>query len=439
MSGSVAQGAAATGLPSAEFGELVRALAGTFDRAQKRLAVRQEQLLSALRAETNLAKLHVKLPNGNTVALSPIELCTPARGYLQDMVVDLRCVVEELQSQGSQRLGLRVLSVPQQSQNSLPLRLWFAEDNPIKVELRVAGEVVRALSLYDADLPSQESGHRTQQASVLLLHEEDVNWAAKYAVRSRATPDLAEPVIMMEAEPEVELSRHEMPKDSQTVVRHQEADSQHSFFVDAQGTSRVHGKVAVAPAPIDRTVPEQNGPVGEIPLSIGTARPERKHTARRTAIAGVVGLLLCAVVVGVKYGPQLRRKHRPVEPVPASSSVRPQSILVPVQQRDDVEPPPAGEPLPTVTTKTTSSTALRVRFFATSKDGVKTISCEGKNVPLIANGASGLLEARAELQPGESCTAIGDGKERHYSYREFLSESTSTASERSKHVRFHKN
>lgn len=407
MSAAMAQGVRATHPVPPELGDLVRALAGTFGRAQKRLAMRQEQLLSTLRADGNLAKLYVKLPDGKTVALSPLDLCTPARGYLQDMVVDLRCVVEEIRSQGSRRLGLRILTVPQQSPDTVPLRLWFAEDNPIKVELRVAGEVVRAMSLHDAELPSQEACARSQQASVLLLDEADADWAEKYAVPLHAnTIDEESEPVFIEAMPELAMSAHAVQRGTQTFVEHQ----------------------------TDSRPPQSEA----IPAQVATAKPQRSRKVLLAAIVSVVMIVICAVLLRFKYGPQRGRSHRKVESAQEPSKVTPQRIFVPAGQTDDVEPPPAGVILPAVSAKAAVSTALRVRFYATAKDGVKTISCNGKAVPLTASGASRRLEARVVLQPGESCTATGEGKDRHYSYREFLSESVSATGERSRHVRFRK-
>lgn len=408
MSAAVAQGVAATRLPSAEFGELVRSLAGTFVRAQKQLALRQEQLLSVLRAGQSPGTLHVKLPGGKTLDLSPLDLCTKSRGYLQDMVLDLRCRVEEVETHGGQRLALRLLPETGRSPDTRALRLCFAEGNPIKAELQFGGEFVRALSLSDEELPSQESSTRTQKASFFLLDEADANWAAKHVVRPRPPSDVIEPVVI-EAEPE-------------------QATSPPSALADAQ----------VSQAPPSIATPIANAPVAFVPVPRSATAAHRRRTVLRGAALGLVVLVMCAVGLGIKYAPRLFPKPRPVEPVQAPSGDRPHILFVPANQPDGIEPQPAGEPFPTVTAKTVPSPAIRVRFYAATKDGVRTISCEGKAVPLTASGASRRLEARVVLQPGESCTATGDGKDRHYSYREFLSESASATGERSRHVRFRK-
>lgn len=454
MSAAMAQGAAETRAVSIGLSELVRSLAGTFGRAQKRLALRQEQLLSVLRTDQDPRKLQVKLPNGNTLAVSPLELCTTSRGYLQDMVVDLQCRVEEVQTHEGPRLALRLLTSPLCDTNARRLSLWFAEDNPIKAELRFADEVIRTVALFDADLPSREAATHAQSASVLLLDSEDLKWAAKHTVRPvvpQVDPSGAATIDSLDLGPFTVPSAAGSPSTRSTDEPAHRSDS----------TAADTTKSAPSSKPDSAQEPVAAPPVSTFAVPMSVSGPAKRPWLRG-ALLGAMGLCLLLLLIGVG----ILIRHRLVDKqLPTTAPLSHQApvtrlpiLMVPLLLEPDVEPPPAGESPRRGTAETTkrkgspkSATrdqvesdtpvdqlAIRVHFYATEKDGIERLSCTGQDIVLSRSQSSRLQEVRVLLKPGDTCQAAGAGRSRVYSYQELKSEPANANGERSRHIRFHK-
>lgn len=448
---------------TAELADLVRSLARTFGRAQRRLAVRQEELLSALRntKRGDAAALAVRLPDGSITSLSPLDLCTKSRGYLQDMVVDLRCRIESVQTTEGHRLALRLLSDPALKTGCYPMQLCFSDDNPIKAELRFAGEILQTESLYESDLPSQEDAARTQRASVFLLDDAQAAQVERRAIETRkespspraddedsafnmaASPfavpqQAAAPVILVR---ESEQTESEQTKTEQTESKQRPITRERDAGDSATSKPERSFEPTRRDAPVREAALSHAAPDDAAFLAMPATSLTSRQRLQRMALAGLFGLALTVLIAAVSYGPQLVRPllSMQVEQVEQVKQVIDVAPLDVAPSADSEGEPAPAENRPAADAGTSSvDTSLIVRFYTLDKDGVKTVTCDGKGVTLTRSASSPLRVARVLLRSGSICKATGAGTVRVYSYQELASDAANDAGEHVRHIRFHK-
>lgn len=468
---------AAQAMPAtAELNDLMRSLARTFGRAQKRLAQRQEQLLAALRAKSAGGEpaLRVKLPSGRIEELCSAELCSGQRKYLEDMVVDLTCLVQEVETSSGARLALRLLPRTARPRGAYPVRLSFGHDDPIEAKLCFANQVVRRVQLHAAELPSQEVSEQAQRAHVYLLDPVDAA-----PIRARATviypaapppgavaqsagaaasvpsataaapkavppamppgmPPVTPPVLPPETPPQV-------PSAAPPAAAASEAASQ-----PAEAMAIAFSLAAPSP-PAPELAPGEPAPIpAQLLPEFVTPRPPPALRARRQVQRYGLPLLLGLGAIGLAatLGPPLALKLRaPVPPLgvsvvrtpalpppalPASGSPPPDLTLAPLPTSEVAAGPPLDAGVPP------AAVPLAVRFYALDSEGVTSLTCNGRAVALTRGEQSGRSVARLLLGPGALCQASSSGKVRTYTYDNLAQGRADAAGERIVHIRFHK-
>ena len=447
------------GTATAELSDLMRSLARTFGRAQKRLAQCQEQLLASLGASGAGAvpALHVRLPSGQLEELSALELCRPQRKYLDGMVVDLTCTVQEMETSDGARLALRLLPRSARPRGAYPVRLSFDHDSPIHAKLCFAGQVVRSVQLHDADLPSQELSEQAQCAQIYLLDPADAAQIRPHATEIYpAVPlkDFAAPAIAYTA-PAIEAST-DAPADASVLMplavagAVPPAAAASEFAHSSPAGTAAPGVLPQPTFPEAKESSESTDTRAMLQQAFAPTARSPAARARQGVLRYAIPLLLGLGGVGLtaRLAPQLARRQTPpaqptsVMTAPLSSAPPPYAPAIRQPVAAPVSPPAAAAATAAAAADAAAAkpdkALLPVRFYALDREGVTSLSCNGREVVLRAVEQRGRAEARVLLEPGARCTANGLATARVYTY-EYLSQGrTDAAGERIVQVRFHK-
>lgn len=434
---------------TAELNDLIRSLARTFGRAQKRLALRQEQLLAALRGKSAGGEpaLRIQLPGGKLEELSSAELCSGQRKYLEDMVVDLTCLVQEVETSSGTRLALRLLPRAARPRGAYPVRLSFGHDEPIEAKLCFVDQVVRRMQLHAAELPSQEVSERAQCAHLYLLDPVDAE-----VIRARATvihpaappagavtPSAAAaasapsttataPSVVPPATPHM-ASGADPPAGAAGGPPQQPMAFAFSLSAPSPPAPEESPRRPAAMSAL--LLPEFVTP-RPLPTTLRAQRSVRRYGLLLLGLASI-GL---AATLGLRLALKLRAPPPSAETAPAPALPPPEG---PSADRTSTLPP-ASEAAAASTVEAEvrpAAAPLAVRFYALDSEGVTSLTCGGREVEM-RHEPSGRSVARVLLAPNELCKASSSDKVRTYTYDYLAPGRADAAGERVVHIRFHK-